>query len=225
MPKLLVCIYTCQSDHESLEAFESSTLYQSIATNPSIQIYKIYAGSESLCICTDHGCIYLPCDESYAALSMKTYLMIKYSLQFQYEYMVKIDSTLASYRSIKHSKSEKLLRSLSPERAAEVLSDYQFFCRPYNGLVMQRASKQGFENWARIKRLDCSYEAVFPSHAATPPYYLGKLYSLRRDFCTYIAKEGFDMAREHVAYLGGAEDLMIGRLYESWLKSKEIGTP
>jgi len=42
------------------------------------------------------------------------------------------------------------------------------------------------------------------------------LYSMSRPFCEFIAERGHNMAVEHVKYLGGSEDLMIGRLYDQY---------
>jgi len=219
---LFVGIYSCQSDLDHLGALEATSFYSTLLQDSSVQVYKVFAGSKSFSIRHDQNIIHLPCEESYDKLSLKTFNMIKYSLQFEYDYLVKVDSTLASYYLKKHSKSVAVLNKISPEQALSSLYDPEFFRVPYNGLVMQSATKDGVDNWAKQKGLFCSYHDVFGDRATTPPYYIGKFYSLRRDLCEYIAIEGVEMAREHVLCLGGAEDLMIGRLYERWLHSKRL---
>lgn len=214
--KLFVCVYSCQSDLDHLASLESTDFYKRLRDDPSVQLYRVFAGSESLKVCHSSNSIHLPCDESYDKLSLKTFNMIKFSLRFEYDYLVKVDSTLASYHLKQHSKNAAMLKKLSPAHALSRLYDPEFFCVPYNGLVMQSATKEGVDNWAKQKLLSCSYRDVFGDRPITPSYYLGKLYALRRDLCEYIAREGITMALEHVSYLGGAEDLMIGRLYERW---------
>lgn len=217
---LFVGVYSCQSDLDHLSLLELTDFHKKLLNDPSVQLYKIFAGSESFKLCHNSNSIYLPCDESYDKLSLKTFNMIKFSLRFEYDYLVKVDSTLASYHLKQHSKSAAILDKLSPAHALSKVYDPEFFRVPYNGLVMQSATKEGVENWAKQKLLSCSYHDVFGDKLVTPPYYLGKLYALRRDLCEFIASEGIDMAWEHVSCLGGSEDLMIGRLYERWLQLK-----
>ena len=55
-------------------------------------------------------------------------------------------------------------------------------------------------------------EAVFGIDGTVPSFFSGKGYALIRPLLHYIAGYGAPIAHEHVRYLNGAEDLMVGRL-------------
>jgi hypothetical protein len=162
----------------------------------------------------------LPCREAYDALSEKTHRMIQACMAMEFDFLLKLDSTLADYHRKRHRKSAELMDRLSPAHVLAALDGPGFFDRPYNGLVCQRAGEKGFEAWMRAKGLACAYRQVFPKGEVMPPYFLGKFYALRRDLCAFIADEGGEMAQQHRRYLGGSEDTMIGRLYAHWCEKQ-----
>ena len=217
--RILLCLYTCDADADDLRVLEATPFLQNARRSPGIEVVTITANPRAPEAKSESTRIVVPCAEDYRWLSVKTHLMIQTALARPFDFLFKVDSTLATYAARPHAKSEEMLSKLSPSAAAAALSDPNFFATPYNGLVQQVATRTGFESWAAVKGIAGDFTRVFPNGATTPPYYLGKLYSLRRDFCQFIADHGAEMARQHQAWLGGAEDLMIGRLYQRWQQS------
>ena len=68
--------------------------------------------------------------------------------------------------------------------------------------------------WGRNKGVAVNPEAVFGVDGRVPGFFSGKAYALSRPLLRYIAGHGAPMAHEHVRYLNGAEDLMVGRMAE-----------
>lgn len=161
-------------------------------------------------------CIVVPCPESYTSLSLKTWHLMDAACTLDFDFLLKVDATLARYAERPHAKSAEVLAALSPAAALTALEKPDFFSRAYAGLVRQTATREGFGAWLETKGIDGNYAQVFGAQAETPPYYLGKFYALRRDFCEFIAMHGKSMALEHARWLGGSEDLMVGRLYANW---------
>lgn len=219
--KLLLCIYTCEADRNHMIALESSALMQQVRADCRFTILEIHADPFiALPIRSDKRLI-LPCRESYSSLSEKTYQMILACMDIEFDFLFKLDSTIVNYHLKRQNKSADLLGLLTPEGVLALIQNPSFYNKPYNGIISQHASEEGFETWMRTKDIACSYRKVFPNGINTPPYYIGKFYALRRDFCEFIAREGANMALEHSLYLGGSEDIMIGRLYQSWKSSQD----
>lgn len=219
---LLLCLYTCERDRESLMALENSKLMQQVRHNPRFRVLEVHANAALAHPFFHDDRLTVACEESYAHLSLKTYLMITSVLGLEFDFLLKLDSTVARYAEQQHRKSPQLLARLTPDAVLKALGTMDFFGVDYNGLVSQTANQQGFEAWMRTKGLACDYRQVFPAGEPTPPYFLGKFYALRRNFCQYIAQSGEAMAIEHQRYLGGSEDLMIGRLYQRWCMNHQI---
>lgn len=214
--KKLLCLYTCSQDREHLAALERTALLGRVRSDPAFLVWEVHASDRLTRPEYGGGCLVVPGREAYTHLSLKTYGMIRASLAHGFDFLLKLDVTIAGYEQKRQHKPADVLARLTPDSVLAALDDPGLFARPYNGLVSQRASQEGFESWMRTKGLDCDFRAVFPGGGPTPPYYLGKFYVLRRDFCEFIAVHGEAMATEHVRHLGGSEDLMIGRLHERW---------
>lgn len=214
--QILLCIYTCEADREHRSALESTVLMQQVRADPRFKILEVHADPHlTLPVCAGER-LTLPCREAYNSLSEKTYQMIRSCMSMEFDFLLKVDSTIVDYHKKRHSKSANLLRKLSPEGVRTKLQSPSFFTKAYNGAVSQCASEEGFEAWMRSKGLSADYRQVFAKGSPTPPYFLGKFYALRRDLCAFIATEGEQMALEHSRYLGGSEDIMIGRLHANW---------
>lgn len=214
--KILLCLYTCNADAEALHALESTPFIQKARESPQIDVVTVTADPHLEAPSVDAQRIVVPCTEDYRYLSVKTYLMIQAALAKPFDFLLKVDATLANYASRPQAKSEEVLSRLSPSAALAALDEGRLFASAYNGLVEQVARREGFEGWLHLKGISGNFLKVFPGGEASPPYFLGKLYSLRRDFCEFISAHGADMALAHQTWLGGAEDLMIGRLYQRW---------
>jgi hypothetical protein len=214
--KKLLCLYTCAQDRDHLAVLEDTQLLQRVRSDPTFVVEEVHASEMVTRAEYRNGCLVVPCRESYSHLSLKTFEMIRASLTHGYDFLLKLDVTIAGYERKQQRKSGGLLARLTPDAVLEALGDPGLFASAYNGLVSQRADRAGFESWMATKGLQGNFNAVFPGGGPTPPYYLGKFYVLRRDFSEFIAAHAEAMAREHVRHLGGSEDLMIGRLYEMW---------
>lgn len=214
--KNILCLYTCVQDRQHLAALEETELLRRVRSDPSFLVLEVHASDQLTHPEFRDGCLIVPGREAYTHLSLKTYAMIRASLAYDFDFLLKLDVTLAGYERKRQHKPAAVLARLTPGSVLAALDDPNFFAPAYNGLVKQQATRDGFESWMRTKALDCDYRAVFPDGGPTPPYYLGKFYVLRRDFCAFIAAHAEAMAQEHARYLGGSEDLMIGRLYERW---------
>lgn len=218
--KILLCLYTCEADSHALEALEKTEFLQAARSSSRIDVVTVTADHSLSVSRVEPTRIIVPCPEEYGYLSVKTHLMVKAALSRPFDFLVKVDATLATYSARPHSKSQALLDRLSPEAAARALRGDRLLKQAYSGLYQQVADREGFEYWLRMKGLAGDYRAVFPAGERTPPYFLGKLYSLRRDFCEFIAGEGSAMALAHQRWLGGSEDLMVGRLHHQWLQAR-----
>ena len=218
--KILLCLYTCAADAAALQALEATPLLETVRQSTRFEVITVTADPALEKAAMEPTRIVVPCPEDYRSLSVKTHLMIQAALARPFDFLVKVDSTLATYSARPQAKSVEDLARLSPAAALSTLQDEMFFRRPYHGLVQQLAHRDGFERWLNLKGIHGNYLQVFPDGAPTPPYFLGKLYSLRRDVCEFIAAHGADMALEHQTWLGGSEDLMIGRLYRRWQEAQ-----
>lgn len=214
--KLLVCIYTCAADAPARATLEASALLKYLRDDARCTVVDVTADPALFEPRVTKEGIIVPCPESYTSLSLKTWHMIDAACTIDFDFLLKVDATLAQYAERPHAKSAEVLAALSPEAALAALENPEFFSRAYAGLVRQTATREGFEIWLQTKGIDGNYAQVFGAQAETPPYYLGKCYALRRDFCEFIATHGKSMALEHARWLGGSEDLMVGRLYAAW---------
>ena len=214
--KNILCLYTCAQDREHLAALEDTELLRRVRSDSNFLVWEVHASNQLTQPEFRDGRLFVPSREAYTHLSLKTYAMIRAALAHDFDFLLKLDVTVAGYERKRQQKPATVLARLTPGAVLAALDDPTIYAAAYNGLVKQQATRDGIESWMRTKGLDCDYLAVFPEGGPTPPYYLGKFYVLRRDFCEFIAAHAEAMASEHVRYLGGSEDLMIGRLYECW---------
>jgi hypothetical protein len=220
--KLLLCLYTCEQDQHFRDSLWHTALMQGLQSDPKFRILEVYA-DEGLTQATLVGDrLTVNCREAYTFLSIKTYLMIQSALGLDFDFLLKLDATIVRYGDKKHKKSKQMSARLTPDAVESCLVSPTFFDTPYNGLMSQSANLHGFESWARTKNIHIDYAKVFPGLGRTPEYFLGKYYSLSRDFCQFIADYGREMAFQHHRHLGGSEDVLIGRLYQLW---KDNGRP
>jgi hypothetical protein len=219
--RVLVCIYTCHEHASQRASIESTELMRGLRADHRYRVVDVHADARLAAAQLTGDTLTVPCRESYDCLSIKTFLMVQAALAMlpHFDALLKVDATLARYSEQPHHKSANMLARLSPEAAQRRVGDPAFLAAPYNGLIEQRASKAGFEKWLRTKGLTGDFTRVFGASDATPPYFVGKLYSLRRDVCQYVAAQGAPMAHEHPMHLAGCEDVMIGRLVDAWARS------
>ena len=219
--RILLCIYTCEEDQDYLGDLENTEMMVWARSKENIRVIKVLADERLTRKSYLADTLTVPCREDYAALSVKTFQMVKACLDFDFQYLLKIDSTLARYPDKRPLDAPAIMKKVNSEAALGAIADPRFFGVPYNGLMRVRTSEGDFNGWMRRRGLAGSYRSVFPSGKPTPPYFLGKFYSLRRDFASFIAETGWEMAVQHVNHLGGSEDVMVGRLYDQWTRTKD----
>ena len=84
MNKLIILIYTCEKNYKRRVAQENTFLKDMLFD------YKFVYGDSA--IVNDNGIeLFLPCDEVYEKLSLKTLELIKWFYQSEYTHMLKID--------------------------------------------------------------------------------------------------------------------------------------
>ena len=223
-PPILLCLYTCEADREHHRELEQTELMHRVRADRRIRVLEVYADAALRAARLEGDRLTLPCPETYGGLSLKTWHLMDAATRLspEFSFLLKLDVTLAGYARKRQRKPADLLARLTPAHALAALEDPAFYAQPYNGLVSQQASREGFEAWTRTKGLACDFARVFPDGGPTPPYFLGKFYALRRDLCDYIAREGRAMALEHRDWLGGSEDIMIGRLHARWRDAQPL---
>ena len=85
----------------------------------------------------------------------------------------------------------------------------------YDGFLHhERPLQANIHQWGRNKGVSVDPAKVFGVDGRVPSFYSGKAYALSRSLMRYIAGYGAPVAEEHVHFLHGAEDLMVGRLAE-----------
>src|SRR5262249_47453766 len=89
----------------------------------------------------------------------------------------------------------------------------------YGGFLLhERASREDVMMWAAKKGGKIDFESLFGCEPM-PPFFSGKCYYVSRAFAAFISEHGLAMAQEHVAHLIGAEDAMVGRLFQEFQQS------
>ena len=206
--KVLFCVYTCKSDGLLLEKFKENETYGCACQHDSFEVMEVYAGG---CQAEyQDGVLTLGCEEAYTNLSIKTYEMIKYCLNhLDFDHLLKVDCTLGI-----------------DTRISDLIFSEYLYAGHYNGLrPIKRTNRRRLKWWKKLKGITTpvDFNKIYGRRDESVPFFVGKLYVLSRIFCEYIVNEGEPMAKEHVAFLGGSEDQMIGRLYQRFKNEQKIG--
>lgn len=208
---LLICVYTCEAHRAFLDEFYQSDVGRYLVQLPNSAMFEVYA--DPLVERSHHSGnrLFLKTPERYDALNLKTFEMICYCVRtFRFRRLLKIDVTTVQtrfegpeYKDRIPLDLEKLLQSLKdspPER------DYDGF------RLHTRVSKRNVQKWAAKKGIEIDFERIYGEERAKP-FFSGKCYFVSRAFAEFMAQNGADVVREHAAYLPGAEDAMVGRLF------------
>lgn len=215
---LLFCLYTCERDRPWQAQLERSALLRRVRADPRFRVLQVHA-DPALDKPRLHGeTLTLPCPEDYGALSLKTWHLTAAAARIfpKYRVLLKLDVTVASNDQRPASQPGPLKYRVTSDAVLAALPEVLSADKHYNGLLSQRVFREGFEAWSATKGLNCDFARVFSEDRSTPEYFLGKFYALGRPFGDYIASEGKAMALEHLEYLGGSEDMLVGRLYARW---------
>ena len=206
----VVCLYGCAADAALLEEFYGSALWKLIRQRPDTRLLEVWGGGNSDDQ-YDGRRLTLATPEAYDQLSYKTLRMLRWcSRQLRLKQLIKLDLTCLRYRG-KQTISADAVASWLKERLAEPLQGDVH----YDGFLHHAAPVQAnIRQWGRNKGTTVAPEQVFGEDGAVPSFYSGKAYALSRPLMRYIAGFGTPVAEEHVRFLNGAEDLMVGRLAE-----------
>lgn len=213
----LVCLYTCNRDRHLHQAFYESPVGTYLRQLQNVCIYEVFADPDmpaSSCVGTQ---IVLRSPERYETLSLKTLEMMRFCTHdFKFKRLMKIDVGCArtsfddpAYRGrapVDLVKLTEFIKGAPPDRH-------------YLGYVLHaRATKDNVQSWAQKKGKIVDYDKVFGSEPM-PPFFNGLCYFVSYDFARHIAETGSEMAQQHVDCLIGAEDVMVGRLFQEFRRS------
>ena len=213
---VLVCIYTCEQDRLFLDEFYDSVVGRYLLQLPNSPRFEVYANpfiGQSFHHATR---LVLRASETYETLSLKTYEMIRYCVQhFQFCRLLKIDVT-----TVKKTFDPQYVgrKPIDLARLVQFLRESPHE-KDYDGFRLQaRHSRQNAMNWARKKGRPINYESLF-GDGPMPPFFNGKCYFLSWEFARFISEHGARTAQQWVESLIGAEDVMVGRLFQDFERS------
>ena len=196
--------------------FHESAIGQYLHKLPDAKLVEVYADPGISSSTLSKNELFLPVEEKYGALSLKTHKMMDFCVNnFEFQYLLKIDVTTimthfdgAEYEGRNPIDLDELLLFLKKLPCDE----------DYNGFSLHRhATRNGAESWAAKKGKLISYEKIFGDNNM-PPFFSGKCYIVSHRFARFVSENGQEMAQEHEKYFLGAEDLMIGRMYAKFQK-------
>lgn len=206
----IVCLYGCKADEALLHDFYDSPLWDLIRERNDTLLLEVWAGGDSKDLC-DGRRLTLATAEAYDQLSYKTHRMLRWcSRQLRSKQLIKLDLTCLRYRG-KQTIDPQAVGSWLERRLAEPLGGSSH----YDGFLHHdRPLQANIHQWGRNKGVFVDPEKVFGVDGRVPSFYSGKAYAISRSLMRYIAGYGAPIAEEHVNFLHGAEDLMVGRLAE-----------
>jgi hypothetical protein len=216
----VVCLYGCEADADLLEAFYSSPPWELIRQRKDTLLLEVWGGSTTYDQ-FDGRRLTLNTPDTYEQLSLKTLQMLRWcSRNLRMKQLIKLDLTSIRYQG----KQNINLMELSQWLQRRLVKPLQGG-KHYDGLLHHTAPTQAnILQWGRNKGVAVSPEAVFGINGRVPGFFSGKAYVLSRPLLRYIAGHGAPTAHEHVQYLNGAEDLMVGRLAERFQAAQAQST-
>jgi hypothetical protein len=205
--KILICIYTCEQDIESLNKLKQTQWYKKYSNYKNIKIIDVYADENINDIYNyNNNELTVKTEEAYRNLSIKTYRMISACVDlFEFDYLIKVDSAIIKdiYRANDHRFSfDYFVKKFS---SAKIISEYGGCC-PILGTTSDL-----LESWATKKGMESSPSLFFMTLGREPPqhYWAGSCYCLSKDNCEKILNQEyiFEKAKD---YMCGIEDLSVG---------------
>ena len=217
--KTIICIYLSAEDSRLLPNFFGSPYGQMLRNDKDIEFFEVYASPHFQCSFQDNRKINLATPENYSQLSLKTYEMFRYFCsQFEFSRLIKIDVTCVSSDLVDSRYQGR--SPIDPAPIVNLISSAPPYVDYIGTQWHANPQREDIEAWARAKGGSVHLSKVFGENNIMPRWFSGKCYSVSRRFADYISCEGFSMAQEHAQYLMGSEDMMIGRLYQSFSQSR-----
>jgi hypothetical protein len=209
----IACIYTCENDRELLAAFAQSVIGKYIEMKENCLALNVYARNDIDKSEMSLGNLFVLAEENYSKLSIKTHEMIKYcTSQYRFRRLIKIDVAVArtdfsrpEYAGRMPYDLHKMIDFID---RSQLDSDYEGFVAYLN------ATRENVELWAQKKGAKVDFARVFGA-GVLPPFFNGSCYILSERFARYVAGNGSQWANELADYLNGAEDVLIGRLFQA----------
>ena len=205
--KILICIYTCENDVDSLNELKETEWYKKYSQYNNITIIDVYADEN---INQEYNYknneLTVKTEESYTNLSIKTYKMIETCINiFDFNFLIKLDSAIIQnkYNHINSKFSfEYFVKSF---KSGKILKDYGGCC------PILATSIDSLNHWSNSKGLESSPSLFLMSIGRELPqhYWAGSSYCLSRKNCLKVIKneDVFSKAKD---YMCGIEDLSIG---------------
>jgi hypothetical protein len=205
--KILVCIYTCAQDAESVAELKDTDWFKDVSSRDNFEIIEVLADpSIKEEYSFKNNILTLKTEESYDNLCMKTYNMIDAcSKLFDFDHLLKIDSNIIKNR---HNKTSMLF---SFEYFLKKFYNEGVFGE-YNGLTpIQGNTVEQFRNWASSKKLFVMPEVLISeigeSKWATN-YWAGGCYCLgQKSIQKVIAQK--KLFQKFKNLMGGCEDMAV----------------
>lgn len=206
--KILVCLYSCEKDIDSLRKLKDTDWYRDVSTLENFTIIDVFADP-----LIDNefefkgNLLTLKTEESYNNLCMKTYQMIEAcSKTFDFDYLLKIDANIIENR----------------HNATSMLFSFDYFLQKfynegvigeYNGLtpIMNNTVDQ-FRNWASSKNLFVMPEALISDIGEdkwVKDYWAGGCYCLGKNSINKILNQK-DLFVKFKNLMAGCEDMCVG---------------
>ena len=160
--------------------------------------------------------VYLNVKEGYTKLSLKTHEMLKHiHANYDYKTIYKIDATVETGETAQKP----------PEHKSEIFKKFfnGSYCRnkDYDGASRRNTEAKGLKKWADKKEITVNiknFKEIVQRDSVE--YYSGKFYVIGYDFAKYIIEKSDikKLSSTLEKHLGGTEDLMIGVLYQNYIK-------
>ncbi len=205
--KILICIYTCEQDIESLNKLKQTQWYKKYSNYKNIKIIDVYADENINDIYNyNNNELTVKTEEAYLNLSIKTYRMISACVDlFEFDYLIKVDSAIVKdiYKANDHRFGlDYFVKKFS---SGKIISEYGGCC-PILG-----TTPDILESWATKKGMESSPSLFFMTLSREPPqhYWAGSCYCLSKANCEKILNQEyiFEKAKD---YMCGIEDLSVG---------------
>jgi hypothetical protein len=204
---LIFAIHTCPKHKDRIEALEKTCIPTKMPDGCSV--HYVYGGAKE--VFTKGRELHLPCNESYVHLLEKTYETIKYALNFDFEYLIKLDCDIYI---------PSFERLVSKIRSLKASSHYTGFATTSYGTLGEVDGKPyinpGSEgrtwHYAKVEEPDrLPYTGSFLHKWAQ-----GHCYVLNRRNCeilaTELAKEEYELSSFDVTKKWLYEDIAISNI-------------
>ena len=204
--KILVCLYTCESDEPSLQKLKNTEWYKDINSRPNFKILEVFASEKTNSCNLLENKLTVSTAESYDNLSIKTYKMLKFCVEnLDFDCLLKIDSSIIENRHKKISYLFSFEYFLEKFYQDKILGEYNGLTPILNNTI------DSFRNWANSKKLFVLPEVLISEigkKAWPDSYWGGKCYCLGRNSINKILSKP-EIFEKFKNLMGGCEDMCV----------------